>query len=217
LHKAKRDLTPLLDLPKLLRLRVSKLGKRLEPLRAHPSLQQIAYEEEPFRPVAEFWADYDVWKNLQEAREKNLAQVTAALPALGMAKGKTTIGEPWGVSVDLNNLPVADITGLRPLPIDVISLFETKVTNLAPLRGMRLKELSFAKTDVKDVSPLLDMPILEAATVTQGATNLGVLRQHPTLKWLGWEGDWDKDANRPKLTTAEFWARYDAQKAAGKK
>ena len=52
--------------------------------------------------------------------------------------------------------------------------------------------------------------------VPQRATNLEVLRHHPTLQYLGWENDWDADANRPKLTTAEFWTRYDAQRAAKK-
>ena len=83
---------------------------------------------------------------------------------------------------------------------------------------MRLKALNFDSTAVKDVSPLLDMPILEAAMVNREATNLEVLRQHPTLKYLGWESpDWDDPNRRPKLTTAEFWARYDALKGAGAK
>ena len=67
------------------------------------------------------------------------------------------------------------------------------------------------------MSPLLDMPNLEWALVTKNATNLEVLRQHPTLKYLGWEGDWDDANYRSRLTTAEFWQRYDAQKAAGPK
>ena len=55
-----KDLTPLLQLPKLERLRIDKLGKILEPLRSHPSLKYIAYgEAAPYRPVAEFWAEYD--------------------------------------------------------------------------------------------------------------------------------------------------------------
>ncbi len=58
-HNPLKDLTPLLDLPKLEKLRVSKLGKLLEPLRHHPTLQFIAYDDEPYRPAAEFWAAYD--------------------------------------------------------------------------------------------------------------------------------------------------------------
>ena len=56
-----KNLTPLLDLTKLEGLRVSKkLGKLLEPLHHHPSLKLIAYDGEPsYRPVKEFWADYD--------------------------------------------------------------------------------------------------------------------------------------------------------------
>ena len=63
------------------------------------------------------------------------------------------------------------------------------------------------------------MPILEAAMVPCGATHLEVLRHLPTLKYLGWENtnDWDEALARPKLTTAEFWTRYDAQQKAGAK
>ena len=84
---------------------------------------------------------------------------------------------------------------------------------------MRLKQIAFDETAVTDVSALLDMPILEAAIVTKRATNLEVLRHHPTLQYLGWEGDWggDGDGGHPRLTTAEFWQRYDALKAAGQK
>ena len=58
-HDPLQDLTPLLDLPKLEKLRVSKLGKLLAPLRHHPTLKFIAYDDEPYRPAAEFWAAYD--------------------------------------------------------------------------------------------------------------------------------------------------------------
>ena len=54
-----KDLTPLLDLPKLKKLRVSKLGKLLEPLRDDPTQESIAYDDEFYRPVKEFWDDYD--------------------------------------------------------------------------------------------------------------------------------------------------------------
>ncbi len=54
-----QKLTPLLDLPKLKKLRVSKLGKLLEPLRTHPSLEFIAYDDEPYRPVSKFWPEWD--------------------------------------------------------------------------------------------------------------------------------------------------------------
>ena len=53
------DYTPLLQVPKLEKLRVSSAGKKLEPLRQHPNLKFIAYNLAPYRPVAEFWAEYD--------------------------------------------------------------------------------------------------------------------------------------------------------------
>ncbi len=58
-NKHLKDLDALLELPTLERLRISKLGKLLEPLRAHPSLKYIAYDAGPYRPVAEVWKEYD--------------------------------------------------------------------------------------------------------------------------------------------------------------
>jgi hypothetical protein len=53
------DISVVSDLPNLEKLRISKLGTLLEPLRDHPALKSIAYDDGPYLPVAEFWADYD--------------------------------------------------------------------------------------------------------------------------------------------------------------
>ena len=56
------DYAPLRELRQLQKLRISFLNQikvTLEPLRQHPSLQFIAAGDGLFRPVAEFWTDYD--------------------------------------------------------------------------------------------------------------------------------------------------------------
>ena len=50
---------PLLQLPKLEKLRVPDGAKKLDPLRQHPTLKFIANGDAPYRPVAEFWKEYD--------------------------------------------------------------------------------------------------------------------------------------------------------------
>lgn len=200
------DLSPLRDLPKFKRVRIS-LNHSPEALRNHPTLQFIAYDElGPYVPAAEFFAR-------RAPFDKSLAQIRAALPSLGLDPTQVlvTVGA-YGTILKIEGLPFADARPLRALPIDELSLHRSKVTDLSPLRGMRLKQLSFDDTPIPDVSPLLDMPILEAAMVPRAATNLEVLRRHPTLKWLGWEQDWDGNASRPALTTADFWARFDAER-----
>ena len=147
---------------------------------------------------------------LFRSRER-LAQIRAGVSE-GSVGANVSVHAVFGLRVAVHNFALGDLGRLRPLPIDVLYLAKTKVTDLAPLRGMRLKMLTFDETAVADVSPLLDLPILETALVTQRSTNLEVLRHHPALQYLGWEGDWDADKNRPKLTIAEFWQRYDALK-----
>ena len=149
--------------------------------------------------------------NNSQMRER-IAQVRAAFP-----NKEVSVTAAWGLKLDFYNTDFSDLPPLPPLPISFLSFNKTKVSDLTPLLGMRLRRITFDETAVTDVRPLLDLPILEAAMVTQRATSLEVLRHHPTLQYLGWEGDWDAEHNRPKLTTAEFWQRYDALKAAGPK
>jgi hypothetical protein len=55
-----KDFTVLFALPKLQKLRTSKTGPILEPLRDHSTLKWISVDAEgSYRPVAEFWAEYD--------------------------------------------------------------------------------------------------------------------------------------------------------------
>jgi hypothetical protein len=53
------DFTPLLRIPTLESLEASPPLDKLLPLRAHPGLKQIKLGFAPYRPAAEFWADYD--------------------------------------------------------------------------------------------------------------------------------------------------------------
>ena len=39
---------------------------KLLPLRAHPGLKQIKFGNAPYRPVAEFWAEYDAQQGALE-------------------------------------------------------------------------------------------------------------------------------------------------------
>ena len=124
---------------------------------------------------------------------------------------------PPGVVLYLENLPLTDLTPLRDLPIDRLSLTRSKVTDLATLRGAKVRVLNLNETAITDFSPLLEMPQLESVILPDGAANIGILRKHPTLKYLGWKSDWDSGAQRPKVTAEEFWQRREAvQKAGGK-
>ena len=205
-----RDVSMLAEFTLLERLTIPPDAINIDALRHLPNLKGIGTSTyRQMTSPAQFWADYDAQSEPQ-MRER-LARVRAAVP-----EGEVSVTSAWGLKLSLVGTAISDLRPLRSLPIDFLALPRTQVTDLPPLRGMRLRMLTFDETAVADVSPLLDLPILEAAMVPQRATNLEVLRHHPTLKYLGWENDWDESANRPKLTTAEFWARYDAQHAAKK-
>ncbi|MEO6750375.1 MAG: hypothetical protein ABIP85_01230 [Chthoniobacteraceae bacterium] len=57
-----RDLTPLLSIPTLERLATYAPPEVLAPLRQHPKLASINYQQKGYRPVAEVWAELDAQK-----------------------------------------------------------------------------------------------------------------------------------------------------------
>ncbi|MES2925003.1 MAG: protein kinase [Verrucomicrobiota bacterium] len=212
-----RDVSPLADCSELEAILLPKNAVNVETLRQLPKLRRLGrrwsgiHDDFDFvPPVEEFWEEYN-------GRQKLLMPVLALLPKLGIKDYADRLSvEAGGACLTLNYSDVTDLSSIVSLPIDVLHTARSKVTDLSPLRGMRLKVLTFDDTAVTDVSPLLDMPILEAAMVTQGTTNVELLRDHSTLKYLGWEGaDWDVTTSRPKLTTAAFWARFEAKRRTG--
>jgi hypothetical protein len=54
-----RDLTPLLRIPTLERLATSVPPDVLAPMRQHPKLAFINYQNRGYRPAAEVWAELD--------------------------------------------------------------------------------------------------------------------------------------------------------------
>ena len=54
-----QDYAPLLDLPKLEKLSLSGDSKTFLVLRRHPTLKYISTGNGLFRPVADFWKEYD--------------------------------------------------------------------------------------------------------------------------------------------------------------
>ncbi len=58
-YSSVKNFAPLLDASKLEKLSVDAPKASLVPLRNHPTLKFISLKGEPYRPVAEFWAEYD--------------------------------------------------------------------------------------------------------------------------------------------------------------
>ena len=224
-----KDLSPLLALPKLERLRLSKSGKLLAPLRAHPSLKSISLDDDPYRPVAEFWAEYDAEKpererqaRLEEAQAKSLiskgfkqlpdgsievrcsSNALTLLPQIDWANVKEVI---------LQGTNVRDLAPLRGLPLRLLLVNRSPVTSLEPIRGMPLWKIHFGNTPITDVTPLLDCPTLEQVILPQGLKNIEPLKKLPKLRYIGYTEGPGPDY-LPDHTAAEFWKEYDAQQAA---
>ena len=111
----------------------------------------------------------------------------------------------------LTDTKVADITVLRGMPIKDLQLSNTKVADLSPLQGMPLDRLRLGGTPVTDLSPLAEAKGLTTLTLPPNANNIGFLRAFPKLERLGFK-DSAGNGYLPDTTAAEFWKEYDARK-----
>lgn len=137
--------------------------------------------------------------------------------------------------LNLLGTQVTDLAPLKKMPLDTLWLNETRVADLGPLELTPLVSLTLHKTPVRDISVLGRMPTLQRlhlgetevtdlrplknlrlqrliftpSKITQG---LDVIRAMESLKELDIEL-----SESPRLSPAEFWAKYDAGEfAAGK-
>jgi serine/threonine-protein kinase len=55
--------------------------------------------------------------------------------------------------------PLSDLSPLRQIPIDRVSVHGTRVPDLSPLRGLGLTELYCSHTPISDLSPIQGMPL----------------------------------------------------------
>lgn len=137
--------------------------------------------------------------------------------------------------LNLLGTQVTDLTPLKKMPLDTLWLNETRVEDLGPLELTPLVSLTLHKTPVRDIGVLGRMPTLQRlhigetevtdlrplknlrlqrliftpSKITQG---LDVIRAMESVKELDVEL-----SEGPRLSPAEFWAKYDAGEfAAGK-
>ena len=104
---------------------------------------------------------------------------------------------------------VKDLTPLRGLPLQTLTLNGTGISDLTPLTQSPLRELNLEGcAALSDLRPLLAITTLEGLVLPAQCRDLDFLRKHPGLKRLSYK----------KMTQSadEFWAEYDAAKAAEK-
>ncbi len=81
------------------------------------------------------------------------------------------------LGIDATN--VSDLTPLAGAPLEVLDMRNTPVSDLGPLRTMKLRELEIPGTKVTDLTPLKAMPLKRLNIVDNGITDLGPLAGMP--------------------------------------
>jgi hypothetical protein len=116
-------------------------------------------------------------------------------------------------TLHIGRTKVIDVSPLRGMPLEVLQLTETKVADLSPLLGLPLKRLHLDSCqNVTNLSVLIQIKTLESLMLPRNLTGVEELRKHPAIQRIS--SKWDTVKHRPDKTAAEFWAEWDAKKAA---
>lgn len=112
--------------------------------------------------------------------EQRLALWKAMLEKAGWNKdGKSLYFAQQGLTLDLTDTAVEDLSPLRGMPLAKLGIERTKVTDLNPLKGMPLINLSLPSTRVSDLRPLVGMPLTYLDLRATAVTDLSPLKHLP--------------------------------------
>ena len=216
----------------------------IDALKAHPRLQRISStlaagsDAESSEAAAVFWQRWDAtmrwWRPLRAAgiRMRISRQADESWAVSIQGQPLTSLSMFAGANVSMLDISacssVSDLTPLRGLPLQTLSIAHTGVTDLSPLKGMPLRSLWMADTPVTDLSPLrgmplkslymdkcplltdvsalLEMPQLQSVLLPENAANVSDLRALSHLERISYT--FDLKASQPACAAAEFWKEH---------
>ena len=103
---------------------------------------------------------------------------------------------------------VKDLTPLRGLPLQTLTLNRTLISDLTPLIQSPVRELNLEGcSSLVDLHPLMEIGTLETVVIPMQCKDIAFLRKHPGIKRLSYV----------KLTqpVEDFWKEIDAKEARG--
>ncbi len=107
--------------------------------------------------------------------------------------------------LDLTETNFSDLRLLKTKRMRLLRLGSTKVTDLSPLAGMALEKLHCDTVEVTSVYPLLTCTGLRWLIPPSAATDVELLRDHPTLERLSYA--WNAESE-PTLAVSSFWKEW---------
>ncbi len=193
------DLTPLRGLPlKVMSLQNSKVRINVGPLAECRALEEILLPPQPVNVSAlkglpklqriewcglgypsadKFWEKFGAAFSAMDTVHTALR--TLGIPAKNI-NSTVDVSTNGLLDVNLNGLPISEISFLTGLPIAKLSLRETNVSDLSPLHGIPLQHLELFGCPISDLSTVIENPVLRLLGI--GGTQVTDLRPLSKLK-----------------------------------
>jgi hypothetical protein len=153
---ALQDISALADCPDLEWVSLPHDAKNMALLRPLAKLRKITYDGDSYSPE-EFLAKLGIADAKDREHIALLQKARAALTAAGLAKLDVfwlKVLPDGTLDLRMNHSECKTLEPLRGLPVSMLDLATSSVTDLSPLAGMPLRELKINGTRISDLSPL---------------------------------------------------------------
>ena len=111
--------------------------------------------------------------------------------------------------LDLTETNFADLGVLKTPRMRLLRVGSTRITDLAPLSGMSLEKLHCDSVEVTSIRPLLQCKGMRWLIPPAAATDVELLRGHPTLQRLSYQ--WLSESE-PDLAVDQFWKDWQLRR-----
>lgn len=121
-----------------------------------------------FRAEPPFWKDVAKQETIEFLADQ------------GVTAKRLVINNAGGFELDLRGTSITNLNVLEGMPLEILLLSGSSVSDLAPLREMRfLRKLDIANTPVSDISPLEGLQLEELSITKTQVRDLSSLREMP--------------------------------------
>ncbi len=179
-----KDLSPLMGCPRLETLLVPPSGLNHPGLNQIPKLLRISNKS--ITTFDNDWTKVPLVKAYLAATEA-LNKLRAELRKAGVPEDKVAAVQYTAdgmLELDLQKLPLDNISFLAGLPIKRLQISETQVSDLSPLTGSPLKKLEMRLTQISDLGPLRGAPLEFLEAYKSPISDLTPLAECQTLRAL---------------------------------
>ncbi len=206
-----KDFTPLATLRELDNILLPTHSAQLGFLKAATKLRLVHHPR--FAPGDLPAAEFFKLSDASDAAWAKWSPTIAKTGATDLLPYRLTVDARGIIELNLRDIQIQNLAPLAVLPPTRLLLNTATKLDLNPLQRSAVIDLDIVDANVPAILPVFTCPKLESVTISRNATDVHLLRNHPTLRFLSYQSD--TVLRRPRTTVADFFAPGPRMAAEG--